>query len=117
MKKSKQHNPTMMIKSSFSNKIHNLLGECIEHKRYSNEWWECMREKRTNKMSDEEKARLFDEVKKIYEETSRELRSYFQDRKNKKRVQKLRQERGFTPKKKTKKEDYEKNLQNNLEIS
>jgi hypothetical protein len=108
MKKTTQHNPTMMIKSSFSNKIHKLLGECTEHKRYSNEWWECMREKRTNKMTDEEKVKLFDEIKKIYEETSRELRNYFQDRSFKKRVQKERVKRGYVPKKKTKKEDFEK---------
>lgn len=116
MKKNTQHNPTMMIKSSFSNKIHKLLGECIEHKRYSREWWDCVREKRKTKLTDEDKVKLFDEIKKIYEESSQELRNYFQDRSLKKRVQKERVKRGYTPKKKTKKEDYEKNLQNNLEM-
>jgi hypothetical protein len=76
-----------------------------------------MRESRSKKMTDEEKAKLFDEIKKVYDETSQELRSYFQDRSFKKRVQKERVKKGYTPKKKTKKEDYEKNLQNNLEIS
>jgi hypothetical protein len=117
MKKTTQHNPTMMIKSSFSNKIHKLLGECTEHKRHSKEWWDCMRESRSKKMTDEEKVKLFDEIKKVYNETSQELRSYFQDRSFKKRVQKERVKRGYVPKKKTKKEDNEKNLQNNLEIS
>lgn len=117
MKKNTQHNPTMMIKSSFSNKIHKLLGECLEHKRHSREWWECVREKRKNKMTDEEKSKLFDEIMKIYNETSSELRNYQQDRSRKKMVQKKRDERGYVPKKKTKKEDYEKNLQNNLVMS
>ncbi len=111
MKKNTQHNPTMMIKSSFSNKIHKLLGECTEHKRYSKEWWDCMRESRSKKTTDEEKAKLFDEIKKVYDETSQELRSYFQDRSFKKRVQKERINRGYVPKKKTKKEDFEKNLE------
>lgn len=113
MKKNTQHNPTMMIKSSFSNKIHNLLG--IKHKKYSKEWYDGM--KKRKELTDEEKSKLFDEIMKIYNETSSELRNYQQDRSRKKRVQKNREERGYVPKKKTKKEDYEKNLQNNLVMS
>lgn len=117
MKKNTQHNPTMMIKSSFSNKIHKLLGECLEHKPHSKEWFECVMEKRKNKMTDEEKVKLFDEIMKIYNETSIDLRGYRRDRRRKKIVQKKRDERGYVTKKKTKKEDYEKNLQNNLVMS
>jgi hypothetical protein len=117
MKKTTQHNPTMMIKSSFSNKIHKLLGECTEHKRHSKEWWDCMREKRTTKITDEEKLKLLEEIIKVYNETSNELRNYFHDRNFKKRIQKERVKRGYEPKKKTKKEDYEKNLKKDLEIS
>ena len=111
--KNTKHNPTMMIKSAFSNKLHKILGECIEHKRYSREWYDCKRVK--TKLTDEDKIKLFDEIKTIYEETSQELRNYFQDKKIKKRVEKQRVERGYQPKKKTKKEDYEKNLQENLD--
>jgi hypothetical protein len=111
MKKNTQHNPTMMIKSSFSNKIHKLLGECIEHKRYSKEWYNCKNEKRKEKMSDEEKIRLFDEIKSLYTESTNELRHYFEKRRKKKIVEKKRIERGYVPKKKTKKEEYEKNLE------
>ena len=111
--KNTKHNPTMMIKSTFSNKLHKIFGECIEHKRYSREWYACQREKA--KLTDEDKIKLFDEIKTIYEETSQELRNYFQDRKFKKRVEKQRVARGYEPKKKTKKEDYEKNLQENLD--
>ena len=107
------HNPTMMIKSSFSNKIHNLLG--IKHKRYSREWFDGMKKRR--ELTDEEKSKLFDEIMKMYVESSDELVNYRKDRSLKKRVNKKRAERGYVPKKKTKKEDYEKNLQNNLEIS
>jgi hypothetical protein len=53
----------------------------------------------------------------MYNETSEELMNYRKDRRLKKWVNKKRVERGYVPKKKTKKEDYEKNLQNNLEIS
>jgi hypothetical protein len=111
--KNTKHNPTMMIKSTFSNKLHKILGECIGYKPYSKEYWDCKREK--TKLTDEDKIKLFDEIKTIYEETSQELRNYFQDRKFKKRVEKQRVERGYEPKKKTKKEDYEKNLQENLD--
>jgi hypothetical protein len=114
--KTTQHNPTMMIKSSFSNKIHKVLGECIEHKPYSKEWWDCRREKSNNKLTDAEKAKLFDEIKVIYNETSEELKSYFRDRGFKKRVQKERVKKGHTPKKKTTKQEYEKNVQENLEV-
>jgi hypothetical protein len=110
MKKTTQHHPTMRIKSSFSNKIHKLLGECTEHKPHSKEWWDCMRESRSKKMTEEEKAKLFDEIIKVYYLTSLELKGYFQDRSFKKRVQKERVKRGYEPKQKTKKEDYEKNL-------
>jgi len=107
------HNPTMMIKSSFSNKIHNLLG--IKHKRYSREWFDGMKKRR--ELTDEEKSKLFDEIMKMYNESSEELINYRKDRRLKKWVNKKRVERGYVPKKKTKKEDYEKNLQNDLEIS
>jgi hypothetical protein len=111
--KNTKHNPTMMIKSSFSNKIHNLLG--IKHKKYSKEWYEGMKQRR--ELTNEEKSKLFDEIMRMYNETSEELINYRKDRRLKKWVNKKRVERGYVPKKKIKKEDYEKNLQNDLVIS
>jgi polyhydroxyalkanoate synthesis regulator phasin len=111
--KNTKHNPTMMIKSSFSNKIHNLLG--IKHKKYSKEWYEDMKQRR--ELTHEEKSKLFDEIMRMYNETSEELINYRKDRRLKKCVNKKRVERGYVPKKKIKKEYYEKNLQNDLVIS
>jgi len=121
--KNTKHNPTMMIKSSFSNKIHKLMNKCYGIKKGTKEWYDCRRQHNKSawsdwlKLTDQEKIELFDKIEAIYIETSQELTEYFQDRNLKKRVQKERVKRGYVPKKKTKKEDYEKNLENNLEIS
>ncbi len=119
--KNTKHNPTMMIKSAFSNKIHKLLNKCYGVKKGTKEWYDCRREHNLNawsdflKLTDHEKIELFDKIEAIYVETSQELTNYFQDRGFKKRVEKERVKRGYKPKKKTKKEDYEKNLQENLD--
>ena len=116
MKKTTQHNPTMMIKSSFSNKIHKLMNKCHGIKKHTKEYYDCKRQHNQTpwsnflKLTDQEKIELFDKIEEIYVETSHELRNYFNDRNFKKRVQKERVKRGYKPKQKTKKEDYEKNL-------
>lgn len=106
--KNKQHNPTTMIKSGFSNKIHKLLNKCGIHKPHTKEWYSCKSEERKNQLTDKEKAEMFDEIMKIYNESSTELRNYFYARNYKKRIDKQRVERGWEPKKKTSKEEYEK---------
>ncbi len=119
--KNTKHNPTMMIKSAFSNKIHKLLNKCYGIKKGTKEWYDCRREHNQNawsdflKLTDQEKIELFDKIEAIYVETSQELTNYFQDRGFKKRVEKQRVKRDYAPKKKTKKEDYEKNLKENLD--
>jgi hypothetical protein len=121
MKNKTQHNPTMMIKSSFSNKIHKLLGKCGGIKPRTKEWYDCKRQHNQTpwsnflKLTDQEKIELFDKIEKIYVETSIELGNYFNDRNFKKRVQKDRVKRGYEPKQKTTKEEYEKNLQESLD--
>jgi len=119
--KNTKHNPTMMIKSTFSNKIHKLMNKCYGIKKGTKEWYDCRRQHNQNawsdflKLTDQEKIELFDKIEAIYVETSQELTNYFQDRGFKKRVEKERVKRGYTPKKKTKKEDYEKNLEKSLD--
>jgi hypothetical protein len=106
--KNKQHNPTIMIKSGFSNKIHKLLSKCRKHKAYSKEWYSCTDEQRKNPLTEKQKAEMFDEIMKIYIESSAELTSYYHKRSYKKRINKQRIERGWEPKQKTTKEEYEK---------
>ena len=106
--KNTQHNPTTMIKSSFSNKIHKLLNKCGIHKPHSKEWYGCKSEQRKNPLTEKQKAEMFDEIMRIYNESSSELTSYFRNRSYKKRINKQRIERGWEPKKKTSKEEYEK---------
>jgi hypothetical protein len=113
--KNTKHNPTMMIKSAFSNKIHKLLGVCTEHKPYSKEWWTCKRE--TKELTNDEKVKLFDEIMKVYSETSDELKNYRNDKNWKKIVEKRRVERGYTPKKKTSKEEYLKMIEDVKKVS
>jgi hypothetical protein len=120
--KNTKHNPTMMIKSSFSNKIHKVMNKCYGIKKGTKEWYDCKRQHNENawsaklKLTDQEKIELFDKIEGIYIESSSELASYFYNRSFKKIVQKERVKRGYTPKKKTTKEEYEKNIQENLEV-
>lgn len=113
--KNTKHNPTMMIKSAFSNKIHKLLGVCTHHKTTSREYWECLNKRK--KLTDEDKVKLFDEVMKIYNETSDEIKNYRKDKNLKKWVNRRRENRGYIPKKKTSKEEYLKMIENLKEVS
>ncbi len=91
--KNNTHNPTMMIKSKFSNQIHKLVNRCYGVKRNSREFWECKRNEHNNPLTEKQKAELFDELMKIYNECSSELINYFQDRNYKKQVRKERQKK------------------------
>ena len=110
--KNKQHNPTTMIKSSFSNKIHKLMNKCYGIKPGTKEWYDCKRNHYDftgkPKLTDQEKIELFDKIEEIYRESSIELTNYYGNRSYKKRIDKQRVERGWEPKKKTSKEEYEK---------
>lgn len=105
----------MMIKSAFSNKIHKLLGVCTHHKTTSREYWACLNERK--KLTDEDKVKLFDEIMKVYSETSDELKNYRNDKNWKKIVEKRRVERGYIPKKKTSKKEYEEMIGTMKEVS
>jgi uncharacterized protein YukJ len=119
--KNTKHNPTMMIKSAFSNKIHKLMDKCYGIKKHTKEWYDCKRQHYDYtgkpKLTDKEKIELFDKIEEIYRESSNELVSYYQDRNFKKKVIKKRLETGYTPKKKTTKEEYLKMVESVEKVS
>ena len=121
--KNTKHNPTMMIKSAFANKIHKLMNKCYGIKKGTKEWYDCRKEHNKSawsdfrKLTDQEKIELFDKIEAIYVKSSHELTSYFNDRNIKKHVNKKREERGYVPKKKTSKEDYLKMIENMEKVS
>lgn len=82
------HNPTMMIKSKFSNLVHKILEPNIGIKRH--ERW---RHQDKYKFTDEQKIAMFDEIFKIHGECSKELTNYFQDRSFKNYVRKEREKK------------------------
>lgn len=95
----KNNNPTTTIKCKFSNKVHQVLEPNINvpgRLRYKN--------KKT--LTDKEKLEIFEKIVTLHDECSSELTNYQYDRRKKKRVNKERIERGWKPKKNTKKEDY-----------
>lgn len=98
--KKNMHNPTMMIKSKFSNQVHKLLEPNIEIKG-SNRW------KYPNgyKLTDKQKIEMFDMIVILHKNASEELTNYQYNRRQKRRVMKDRIARGWKPKEKTKKED------------
>jgi len=99
------NNPTTMIKCKFSNAVHKILEPNIEIKR-RDRW----RHRNKYEFTDKEKLEMFDKIMKLHNECSNELTGYQYDRREKRRIHKDRVERGYVFKKKTKKEDYEKNL-------
>jgi len=101
--KDMKNNPGTSMKCRFSNQVHRILEPNIDVKR-SQRWKKEYREKYT--FTDEEKLRMFDEIAQLHKELSSELSSYLYDRRKKRRIQKLRNERGYVPKKKTSLEEY-----------
>lgn len=91
------HNPTMMIKSKFSNQVHRILEPNIEIKK-SNRWKYNL----LYKFTDEQKIQMFDQILQLHSQCSEELSSYRADRSKKKRVAKERAARGWVSKKKQK---------------
>jgi hypothetical protein len=90
------------IKCKFSNMVHKMLEPNIGIKR--NKRWSVKKVVLTN----EEKIKLFDEIVLLHSKISEEYSSCLYKRREKRRVQKARLERGYVSKKKTKKEEYQK---------
>jgi hypothetical protein len=88
--KTSAYNPTMMIKSKFSNEIHKLISSCYGIKPGTKEYYECKNEIKKNPLTDNEKVILFDEIMELHYKTSRELILYFYKRKLKNKINNLR---------------------------
>jgi hypothetical protein len=89
------HNPTMMIKSKFSNLVHKIIDPCFGIKRYSREWWDMKYKQKNNPLTDKQKAEKYDEIMKVYNECSDELYNYFSKRSYNKAVQKEREKKNL----------------------
>jgi hypothetical protein len=98
---SNKNNPTTMIKCKFSNTIHQLLEPNMNMKYY-----ERFRNKVT--LTDKQKLEIFDKIVAAHNSCSTELRNYRLDKQWKKHINKQRIARGWTPKKRTTKEEYDK---------
>jgi hypothetical protein len=101
--KKQTNNPATSMKCRFSNQVHAILEPNLGVKR-SERWKKEHREKYN--FTNEQKLEMFEKIFKLHQEISSELVSYQFDRRQKKRVQKARIERGYVPKKKTKLKDY-----------
>lgn len=86
--KNTAHNPTMMIKSKFSNLVHKILEPNMDVKQ--RERWRFAKK---YKFTDEEKLQIFDQILKIHNECSKELTHYQFDRREKRRVIKEREKK------------------------
>jgi hypothetical protein len=87
----------LSIKTKFSNAVHKLLESNIAIPRR-------IRWRNKKVYTDQEKIALFDEIKKLHDQISEEYSNCLYKNRQKKKVQKLRDESGYTAKKKAKKE-------------
>lgn len=95
-----KNNNSMAIKSRFSNRVHKLVNPYYgvkNSKRYT---------VKPVKLTDEEKARRYDQIVLIDQEASRELSSFFFKRRYKKRIYNARVKRGYNFNKKVKLSDH-----------
>jgi hypothetical protein len=95
----KNNNPGTTIKCRFSNEVHKILEPNINIP-------SRLRWKNKKEFTDKEKLEMFDKIMELHQKCSSELTSYQYNRREKKRIQKARIERGYVPKKKTPKEQY-----------
>jgi hypothetical protein len=86
------------IKLRFSNAVHKMLEPNLGVKR-SQRW----REKKVN-LTDAQKLAKYEEIVKLHNEISEEYTKCLFERREKRRVEKARKERGYVAKKRTKKE-------------
>lgn len=88
----------LSIKTKFSNSVHKILEPKIGIPR-------SIRWRKPNKeYTDKEKIALFDEIKKLHDQISDEFSNCLYKNRQKKKVQKLRDESGYTAKQKEKRE-------------
>lgn len=92
-----KHNSATTIKCRFSNEVHKMIDPYYGIKR--SERWRCKIAPLTKK----EKAEMFDKIMKLHTEISNELSACYFKRREKKRIQKYRDESGYTAKKREKK--------------
>ncbi len=100
-----KHNSVTTIKCKFSNKVHKMLEPNIGIKktqRYRVEKPE---------LTDAEKVEMFNKIMVLHQESSTEISAALYKRREKKRIQAEREKRGYAPKKKTTKAQYEAMLQ------
>lgn len=93
----------MMIKAKFSNDVHRLLEPNIDVK--GRDRWKARQN--NLRLTTEQKAELFDKINDLHRQCSTELTSYQYEKRRKKRIQKARVNRGYQPKKKTTKAEWE----------
>lgn len=85
---------TEMIKAKFSNAVHKILNPNPIKNR---DKWRVKQQP----LTDKEKIAMFDQIVQLDKEISWELGSYWYGRRDKKRRDKARVERGWKPKEKT----------------
>jgi len=86
---------TSMIKSKFSNAVHKLLEPNIGIPK-KDRW-----KHKQPELTPTQRLELFDKIVALHNECSSELGSYLYKRRESKRVQRLRQQRGYVSKHKT----------------
>ena len=96
-----KHNSITAIKCRLSNSVNKVLNPYFGVKT-SQRW-----KHQVTKLTDAEKIKLFDELVKLNQETSSEISSALFKRREKRRVEKARVERGYVAKKKTSKAEHE----------
>ena len=87
----------LSIKTKFSNAVHKLLEANIAIPRR-------IRWRKQKVYTDQEKIALFDEIKKLHDQVSVEYSNCLYKNRQKRKVQKLRDESGYTAKQKEKRE-------------
>lgn len=95
----KNYNPGTAMKCRFSNDVHKLLEPNINIP-------SRLRWKNKKEFTDKEKLEIMDQIIELHKKCSSELTRYQYNKREKRRIQKAREERGYVPKKKTKKDDY-----------
>jgi len=100
-----RHNSVTTIKCKFSNGVHKMLEPNVGVKK-SKRW-----RSNTKELTDKKKLEMFDKIVAFHKECSEEISAALYKRREKKRVQAERAKRGYVPKKKTTKEQYESSLQ------
>jgi hypothetical protein len=95
--KNQSINSATSIKTKFSNSVHKILEPNLGVPRSKR--WRFKKE-----LTDKEKIALFDQIKKLHDEISEEYSNCLYKNRQKKKVQKLRDESGYTAKQKEKRE-------------